>query len=280
MTQNDILKNIYTIWKNVRAKLGIKNAIPARPDVAASDAVIISIVSICHKDASVLFDPCSTYSYVSSYFTRYLDLPHEPLVSPIHVSTPVGDTIIVDRVYRSCVVAIGGSKTRVDLLLLSMVDFDVILGMDWLCPCHAIMDCHAKTVTLAMSGLPRIEWKGSLDYVPSKVISYLKAQRMIGKGCLSYLTFVRDVGIDTHTIDSIPVVRDFPDVFPADLPGMSPDRDIDFGIDLVRGTQPISIPLYWMVPTELKELKEQLQELLDKGFIRASVLPCVHRFYL
>ncbi|XP_070040015.1 uncharacterized protein [Nicotiana tomentosiformis] len=193
-------------------------------------------------------------------------------VSSVRVSTPVGDTIVMDRVYRSCVVTIGGLETRVDLFLLSMVDFDVILGMDWLSPCHAILGCHVKTVTFAMSGLPRIEWRGSLDYVPSRVISFLKAQQMVGKGFLSYLAFVRDVSAETPTIDSIPVVRDFPDVFPPDLLGMPSDMDIDFDIDLVPGIQPIFIPSYRLAPAELKELKEQLQELLDKGFIRPRLL--------
>ncbi|XP_070032911.1 uncharacterized protein [Nicotiana tomentosiformis] len=141
-------------------------AIPSRTDVVASDAVITDIVLVCHIDASTLFDPGSTYSYVSSKFTRCLDIPRESLVSSVHVSTSVGDTIIVDRVYRSCVVIIGGLETRVDLLLLSMVDFDMILGMDWLSPCHAILDYHAKTMTLAMLGLPKIEWRGSLDLFP------------------------------------------------------------------------------------------------------------------
>ncbi|XP_070034504.1 uncharacterized protein [Nicotiana tomentosiformis] len=124
-----------------------------------------------------------------------------------------------------------------------------------------------------MPGLPRIEWRGSLDYVSSRVISYLKAQRIVGKGCLAYLAFVRDVGADTPAIKSISVVRDFPDVFPTDLPRMPSDKDIDFGIDLVLGTQPISIPPYRMSSAELKELKEQLQELLDKGFIRPNIWP-------
>ncbi|XP_070050278.1 uncharacterized protein [Nicotiana tomentosiformis] len=188
-------------------------------------------------------------------------------VSSVPVSTPVGDTIIVDRVYRSCEVTIRSLETRVDLLLLSMVDFDVILGMDWLSPCHAILDCHAKTVTLAMPGFPRVEWSGSIHYVPSKVISYWKAQRMVEKGCLSYLAFVRDVIAEALVIDSVPVVRDFLDVFPVDVSGMPLDMDIDFGINLVPGTQPISILPYRMAPAELKELKEQLQEHCDKGFI-------------
>ncbi|XP_023773747.1 uncharacterized protein LOC111922420, partial [Cyanistes caeruleus] len=270
----DIAREIETVRRQEREEREVKRPRGSgRTDASASDAVITGIISVCHRDASVLFDPGSTYSYVSMYFAHYLGTSRELLALPVHVSTPVGDTVVVDRVYRSCVVTIGGLETRVDLLLLSMVDFDVILGMDWLSPCRAILDCHAKTVTLAMPGVPRIEWRGVTDYIPGRVISYLKAQQMVGKGCLAYLAFVRDVGSETPSIDSVPVVREFPDVFPADLPGMPPDRDIDFGIDLVPGTQPISIPPYRMAPAELKELKEQLQELLDKGFIRPSVSP-------
>lgn len=145
-----------------------------------------------------------------------------------------------------------------DLLLLCMVDFDVILGMNWLSPCRDILECHAKTVTLAIPGVPRIEWRCLTDFVPSRVISFLKAQRMLGKGCLSYLAFVRNVSAEAPTIDLVPVVRDLSDVFPIDLSGMPPNKDIDFGIDLVPGTQPISIPPYRMAPAELNELKEQL----------------------
>ncbi|XP_070057181.1 uncharacterized protein [Nicotiana tomentosiformis] len=94
------------------------------------------------------------------------------------------------------------------------------------------------------------------------------AQWMVGNGCEAYLAFVRDVSVHTPTVESVSVVKDYPDVFPVDLPSMPPDRDIDFGFDLMPETQPISIPPYRIAPVELKELKEQLQELLDKGFIR------------
>ncbi|XP_070013216.1 uncharacterized protein [Nicotiana sylvestris] len=149
-----------------------------------------------------------------------------------------------------------------------MVDFDIILDIDWLSPHYAILDCHTKTVILAMPGLPRVEWRDTLDHTPSRVISFLKAQCMVDKGCDVYLAYVRDVSIDTP-----PVVREFPDVFPADLASMPPNRDIEFGIDLLSGTQPISIPPYRMAHPEWKELKDQLQELLDKGFIRPNVSP-------
>ncbi|XP_070032987.1 uncharacterized protein [Nicotiana tomentosiformis] len=134
-------------------------AFPARPEAKSSDAMITGIVPICHRDSLVLFDPVFTYSYLSSYFASYLVMPRDSLSVPVCVSTPLGDSIIVDHVYHSCVVTIGSLETSVDLLLLDKVDFDDILGMDWLSPYHAILDCHAKTVTLAMPELPRLEWK-------------------------------------------------------------------------------------------------------------------------
>ncbi|XP_070036563.1 uncharacterized protein [Nicotiana tomentosiformis] len=125
----------------------------------------------------------------------------------------------------------------------------------------------ARGAFSAMPGLPWLEWRGTLDYIPNRVVSFVKAHRMVEKGCEAYLALVRDSGVDTPTVESVPIVRDFPDVFSSDLLGMPPDKDIDFGIDLFTGTQPISIPPYRMALVELKDLKEHLQELLDKGFI-------------
>ncbi|XP_070015585.1 uncharacterized protein [Nicotiana sylvestris] len=156
-----------------------------------------------------------------------------------------------------------------------MVDFDVILGMDWLLPHYATLDCHIKIVTLAMPGVSRVEWRGTLDHTPCRVVSFPKAQRMVSKGYDAYLTYVIEVSVDTPIVDSVLVVWDFPDVFATDLRGMPPDRDIGFSIDLLPGTQPISIPPYRMAPPKLKELKKLLQDLLDKGFIRPSVSPWV-----
>ncbi|XP_070045439.1 uncharacterized protein [Nicotiana tomentosiformis] len=84
-------------------------------------------------------------------------VPRESLGTPGYVSTLVGDSVVVDQIYRSCIVTLCGYETRADLLLLDMTDFEVILGMDWLSSYHAVLDCHAKTVTLAMPELPRLE---------------------------------------------------------------------------------------------------------------------------
>ncbi|WMV19420.1 hypothetical protein MTR67_012805, partial [Solanum verrucosum] len=124
------------------------------------------------------------------------------------------------------------------------------------------------------------EFYGSkLDEVPDVVIvkgrfiSCIKARKLISKGCLYHLVRVRDVESKTVLIESVPVVNEFLDVFSNDLPGVPPEREIDFGINLLPDTQPISIPPYHMAPVELKELKEQLRDLLEKGFIRPSQSP-------
>ena len=74
-------------------------------------------------------------------------------------------------------------------------------------------------------------------------------------------------------LEDIPIVKEFPYVFPDDISGLPPDRAIEFFIELIPGTEPISIPPYIMVPAELKELKAQLEGLLSKGFIRPSTSP-------
>ncbi|XP_070032565.1 uncharacterized protein [Nicotiana tomentosiformis] len=124
-----------------------------------------------------------------------------------------------------------------------------------------------------MSGLPRLEWRGTPGHSTSRVVSNVKARRMVNKRCLADLAYIRYSSVEVPSMDSVPVVREFLEVLHVDLLGMPPDRDIDFCIDLAPGTQPISIPPYCIGPLELKELKEQLQDLLDKGFIRSSVSP-------
>uniref|UniRef100_A0A2N9I1S3 RNA-directed DNA polymerase n=1 Tax=Fagus sylvatica TaxID=28930 RepID=A0A2N9I1S3_FAGSY len=160
-----------------------------------------------------------------------------------------------------------------DLTLLEMKDFDVILGMDWLAANYASVDCRSKKVKFQIPGEMEFSFVGSGASVTPCVISALQARRMLRKGCRGYLATVRDTQQDELKLENIPIVSEFPEVFPEDLPGLPPDREIEFSVDLLPGSGPISKAPYRMAPAELKELKEQLQELLDKGFIRPSVSP-------
>ena len=127
---------------------------------------------------------------MSTYFAPSLDILCESLDLPIRVSTPVGDSVVVDRVYRLCTVTLMGYDTHADLKVLDMIDFDVILGMDWLSSYHAILNCHAKTITLTMPGIPIVEWRGSLGHPSKGVISFLKACQLVERGCLAYLAHI------------------------------------------------------------------------------------------
>ena len=150
------------------------------------------------------------------------------------------------------------SNTHVDLIFLDIVDFDVILGMTWLSPNFAILDCNAKTVTLAKPGTNPLVWEGDYISTPVRIISFLRTKMMVSKGCLAFLTHLRDDTSKVSSIESISIVHELLDVFPADLPGMTPDRDIDFCIDMEPGTCPLSIPPYRMASAELRELKATL----------------------
>ena len=105
------------------------------------------------------------------------------------------------------------------------------------------------------------------------MISVLKAKRLLFKGCESYLAHVVDTSMTEVKLENVPMVCEFPDVFPKDLLGLPPDRELEFGIEVLSGSTPIFIPSYTMAPVELKELKTQLKDLIDKGFIRSSVSP-------
>ena len=87
------------------------------------------------------------------------------------------------------------------------------------------------------------------------------------------MAHVVDTSVTEVKLENVPVVCEFPDVFLEDLLGLPPDRELEFGIEVLPGSAPISIPPYKMGPMELKELKTQLQDLVDKGFIRPSVSP-------
>ena len=109
---------------------------------------------------------------------------------------------------------------------------------------------------------------------PKQVISAIKAYHSLAKGCVGYLVSVVVSSLPTLRVQDILVVCEYLNVFLKDLPGMLPHWEVEFLIELVPGSGPISKAPYRMAPTELRELKNQLQELLDKAFIRPSVSTC------
>ena len=143
----------------------------------------------------------------------------------------------------------------VDLILLEFQDFDAILGMDWLFAYNASVDCFRKTVTFSPLDQPPFKFIGIQEKFPS-IISALSATQLLLKGCQGYLTFISGEESKKPVLKDIPIVRDFLDVFPKDLLALPPNRQIEFTINLLPSTAPISKPPYRMTPIELEELKK------------------------
>ncbi|KAA3483482.1 DNA/RNA polymerases superfamily protein [Gossypium australe] len=136
---------------------------------------------------------------------------------------------------------------------------DVITGMDWLGKYQAKVDCAAKNMVLKTLEGDEVLVIGERGNCLSNVVTALRAERMVRKGCEVILLFVRALEAKELTVGDIRTVKEFPDVFPEELPRLPSDREVEFGI------------VKWMAPKELVELKVQIQELLDRGFIRPSV---------
>ncbi|KAL5845609.1 hypothetical protein ACOSQ3_009133 [Xanthoceras sorbifolium] len=214
--------------------------------------VIAGMVSICDFIVIALIDLGSTHSYLCDAMIRDRNLKTESTEFDVIVSSPLDHSVIVNRPFH---------------------DFNLILGMDWLSRHWVIIDCSIKRVTLrTVNGAEVLMVGDRRDYL-SNVISIITALKLIRKGCEAYFAHVVDSRKVDFSLHNIPTICDFSDIFPEELPNLPPVREVEFVIDVIPGTTPVSIAPYRITPAKLKELKLQLQELLDKGFKRPSVSP-------
>ncbi|KAL0543549.1 hypothetical protein IC582_018647 [Cucumis melo] len=244
-----------------------------RTEAEKAGTVVTGTLPVLGHYALVLFDSGSSHSFISSAFVSHARLEVEPLHHVLSVSTPSGECMLSKEKVKACQIEIAGHVIEVMLIVLDMLDFDVILGMDWLAANHASIDCSRKEVTFNPPLMASFKFKGGGSKSLPQVISAIRASKLLSQGTWGILASVVDTREVDVSLSSEPVVRDYPDVFPEELPGLPPHREVEFAIELEPGTVPISRAPYRMAPAELKELKVQLQELLNKGFIRPSVSP-------
>jgi hypothetical protein len=166
------------------------------------------------------------------------------------IATP-GGRVATYQLNRQVSIKLGSIIFRTTLLIMALESVDIILGTDWLSRHHALIDVTARAIEIHS---PRC----------GEITLYLPDE-----GCTRSYAFA----LIESPVERIPVLCEYPDVFLDELPGMPPDRDIEFAIELQPGTPPISKRPYRMPPAELEKLKKQLQELLDKGFICPSTSP-------
>jgi hypothetical protein len=194
----------------------------------------------------VLFDTGASNSFISRVFVDRNIIPTESIRNPIQINSPGGE-LIANFGCRHLTLEVGAYSFPTSLNVLESQGLDVILGMNWMTEYEGVIDCTKRSITLTTPEKKRIRVKSTFELKGSKLNSL--------KGV---------------SLEDVRVVHDYPDVFPEELSGMPPDRDVDFLIDFMPGTGPIAKRPYKMDVDELKELKKQLREQLDKGFIQPS----------
>ena len=138
-----------------------------------------------------------------------------------------------------------------DLVLLDVIDFEVILGLDWLAQYYASLDCREKVVIFRIPNNDEFRFRGDKSSIPPNLISAITARKMFRRKCRSYLTVVRSIEAETGAVKNVPVVCEFPDIFLEELSRLPLEREIEFCIDVVRGANSTSVPPYRMTLAKL-----------------------------
>ncbi|XP_074363335.1 uncharacterized protein LOC141703797 [Apium graveolens] len=196
-----------------------------KDEAVVAPEVIIDKVLFNNIEVCVLIDPGSTHSFISSKMTLYMHKNPDTLDSKVNVYTPLGEVVVVDKIYKDGFIQISEAKLYADLIVLSFREFDIIFGMDWLSRHRANVDCYTKEVMIDSLGQNRVLFCGDHQMIPSCLVSALKAFKMIRNGCDAYLAHVVDTNATISKLEDIPVVKEFSEVFPEEFPGMPPDRD-------------------------------------------------------
>ncbi|GKA93331.1 putative reverse transcriptase domain-containing protein [Tanacetum coccineum] len=186
--------------------------------------------------ASILFDTGAGRSFLSTSFSSLIDITPSALDTKYDIELAVEKIIGVNSIIRGCTLNLLNHSFNINLMPIELCSFNVIVGMDWLSKYHDVIVCDEKIV--------RIPYGNEILIVREE-----------------------------KRLKDVPVVSDFPEVFPEDFSGIPPTRQVEFQIDLVPGAAPVVRMPYRLAPSEKKELFDQLQELSDKGFIRTSSSP-------
>ncbi|GJX36982.1 putative reverse transcriptase domain-containing protein [Tanacetum coccineum] len=195
--------------------------------------------------ASMLFDSGADRSFVSTTFSALLDVTPTTLETSYAVELADGRISETNIVLRGCTLGLLGHPFDIDLMPVELGSFDVIIGMDWLAKYHALIVCDEKVVRIPYGNEVLIIRGDSCDGGSKlNIISCTKTQKYIEKGCQVYLAQVTSKKAEDKSeekrLEDVPIVREFPEVFPEELPGLPPTRQVEFQIDLVPGDAPVA----------------------------------------
>ncbi|GJU20136.1 putative reverse transcriptase domain-containing protein [Tanacetum coccineum] len=231
--------------------------------------VVTGTFLLNNRYATVLFDSGSDKSFVNTSFSHLIDINPVRLDTSYEVELADGRVTSTNTILRGCTLNLLNHLFKIDLMPIELGTFDVVIGMDWLVNQDAVIVCGKKVVHIPVKNKTLVV-EGDRGTSRLKIISCIKASKYIERGHQLFVAHVTEKEPKEKRLEDVPVIRDFPEVFPDDLPGLPPPRQVEFKIELVPGAAPVARAPYRLAPSELKELADQLQELSEKGlFVRA-----------
>ncbi|GJS32937.1 putative reverse transcriptase domain-containing protein [Tanacetum coccineum] len=234
--------------------------------------VVTGMFLLNNRYAKVLFDSGSDKSFVNVNFSHLIDIEPVKIDHSYEVELADGRVVSTNTILKGCALNLVNHLFDIDLMPIELGTFDVIIGMDWLVLHDAVIVCGKKEVHIPLKKRTLVV-KGDDSVSRLKVVSCMKVKKYVDRGSCLFVAQVVEKEPAERRLEDVPVIREFPDVFPEDLPGLPPSRQVEFVIELVPGAAPVARAPYRLAPSEMKELAKQLQELSDKGFIRPSSSP-------
>ncbi|XP_019418573.1 PREDICTED: uncharacterized protein LOC109329360 [Lupinus angustifolius] len=217
--------------------------------VTRSEDLIQATCFVNEVPLIVLYDSGSTHSFISINCVKQFGLSIDSLPFDLIVSTPTDAPVVAFMLRMNCPIVIKGRKFLIDLIFLPLSNLDVILGMDWLSGNHVLLNIFDKTIVFQTRDCFVLDQDGLKFMTANQVTTSLN------EGALAYI-LLSSLKVEVYQkIIQVPVVSEFPEVFPDDIPELPPLREVEFTIDLVPGAEPISIAPHRMAPKELEELK-------------------------
>jgi hypothetical protein len=233
----------------------------------ANEDLIGSMCFLGQNPIRVLFDCGATCSFISFQCVEALQLSISLLNPPMMVTTATDGEIVAEYVCENCPITVSSKTYYIDLVCLPMKQLDVILGMDWLSANHVYIGCAEMSIYMPTSNTVEGVALSELLKHTYQMVQLICNQ---DKGFYVMLTVTSESDVSPSDIT---IVSEYLDVFPPDITSLLREREIEFSIDLIPEAEPVYVAPYRMSPLELKELKSQLEEHIQKHFIRPSVSP-------
>ncbi|GKE39665.1 putative reverse transcriptase domain-containing protein [Tanacetum coccineum] len=209
-----------------------------------------------NRYASILFDTGADRSFMSFTFSSLIKTIPTALDHGIDVELADGRIIRVNILIRGCTLNFLNHPFNINLIPVEMGSFDVIISMDWLSRYQAVIECAKKIVRIPFGNeilIVRGDRSNNEHESRLNIITYTRTQKYLQRGCQVFLAHVTTKEVkdksEKKRLEDVPIVRDFPKVFPEDLPGISPARQVEFQIDLIPGVAPVARAPYRLAPS-------------------------------